>query len=235
MNSGRAVRGAGLRPSRKRSSGGAASASVPGRAPRPSVRVPPHAPAGASPARGLDLGPGRTFRLPDRCVVSTLCTQTRALLGLQLIEQFALLMVILFISLELSPWVCLHQRLAVRAAVFGQGITLMDGARGGGGLRAAERGGPGGSGEPAASGSTSDLGREGNVSARDRRPWPPAGGGWGARSRRPLPLSRLIPNSRRCRAAARTATSKRDLELPGPRRFDSPGWWRPRPPNPDYG
>lgn len=52
--------------------------------------------------------------------------------GLRLIEQFALLMVILFISLELSPRVCLHQRLAVPAAVFGQGITLMDGELGGG-------------------------------------------------------------------------------------------------------
>jgi hypothetical protein len=48
-------------------------------------------------------------------------------LGLWLIERFALLMVILFISLELSPRVCLHQRLVGPAAVFGQGITLMDG------------------------------------------------------------------------------------------------------------
>lgn len=53
------------------------------------------------------------------------------MLGLWLIERFALLMVILFISLELSPWVCLHQRLAGSAAVFGQGITLMDGELGG--------------------------------------------------------------------------------------------------------
>lgn len=49
------------------------------------------------------------------------------MLGLWLIERFALLMVILFISLELSPRVCLHQRLVGPAAVFGQGITLMDG------------------------------------------------------------------------------------------------------------
>lgn len=53
------------------------------------------------------------------------------MLGLWLIERFALLMVILFISLELSPRVCLHQRLAGSAAVFGQGITLMDGELGG--------------------------------------------------------------------------------------------------------
>lgn len=49
------------------------------------------------------------------------------MLGLWLIERFALLMVILFISLELSPRVCLHQSLVGPAAVFGQGITLMDG------------------------------------------------------------------------------------------------------------
>lgn len=53
------------------------------------------------------------------------------MLGLWLIERFALLMVILFISLELSPRVCLHQCLAGSAAVFGQGITLMDGELGG--------------------------------------------------------------------------------------------------------
>lgn len=83
------------------------------------------------------------------------------MLGLQLIEQFALLMVILFISLELSPRVCLHQRLAVLAAVFGQGITLMDGELGGGkearletgsGLWAAARGGPPGKREQASPG-----------------------------------------------------------------------------------
>ena len=53
------------------------------------------APAGTSPALGL----------PDGCVVAALCTQTPAsqesrVLALQLIEQFSLLMVILFISLE---------------------------------------------------------------------------------------------------------------------------------------
>lgn len=81
------------------------------------------------------------------------------MLGLRLIEQFALLMVILFISLELSPWVCLHQRLAVPAAVFGQGITLMDGELGGGkearletGLWAVTRGGPEGKREQASLG-----------------------------------------------------------------------------------
>ena len=80
-------------------------------------------------------------------------------LGLRLIEQFTLLMVILFISLELSPWVCLHQRLAVPAAVFGQGITLMDGGLGvgeggsaGNGAPAAKRGGPGGKREQASPG-----------------------------------------------------------------------------------
>lgn len=52
------------------------------------------------------------------------------MLGLWLIERFSLLMVILFISLELSPRVCLHQRLVGQAAVFGQGITLMDGELG---------------------------------------------------------------------------------------------------------
>lgn len=97
-------------------------------------------------------------------MVSTLCTQTRErlesrVLGLWLIEQFALLMVILFISLELFPRVCLHQRLAVPAAVFGQGITLMDGELGGGkeerlktGLWAARRGGPPGKREQASPG-----------------------------------------------------------------------------------
>lgn len=81
------------------------------------------------------------------------------MLSLRLIEQVALLMVILFISLELSPRVCLHQRLAVPATVFGQGITLMDGELGGGkearletGLRAATRGGPRGKREQASPG-----------------------------------------------------------------------------------
>lgn len=83
-------------------------------------------------------------------------------LGLRLIEQFTLLMVILFISLELSPWVCLHQRLAVPAAVFGQGITLMDGelrvgeggsaGNGAPGRPAAQRGGLGGEREQASPG-----------------------------------------------------------------------------------
>lgn len=113
--------------------------------------------------------------------MSTLCTQTRArlkyrVLSLRLIEQFALLMVILFISLELSLWVCLHQRLAVRAAVFGQGITLMDGELGGEkevrletGLLHSTAGWAWGKGTRPLPGSTSDLRREGNVSVRDRK------------------------------------------------------------------
>lgn len=58
---------------------------------------------------------------------------------------------------RIVPRVCLHQRLSVPAAVFGQRITLMDGELGGGkkarletGLRAAAaRGGPRGKREQA--------------------------------------------------------------------------------------
>lgn len=83
-------------------------------------------------------------------------------------------------------------------------------------------------------GSTSDLRREGNVSARDRKLGPPVG--W--RLEVPAPgvcgggrgraggkrggggcslLSRLIQNSRSSRLGAYTSTSKQDLELPGRR------------------
>lgn len=103
------------------------------------------------------------------------------MLGLWLIERFALLMVILFISLELSPRVCLHQRLAGLAAVFGQGITLMDGELGGeeqalletelrdAGWTWAEWGGG-----RNLQGLAFDLAGEGNLSASDRR----RRGGW---------------------------------------------------------
>lgn len=64
------------------------------------------------------------------------------MLGLQLIEQFALLMVILFISLEWSPG--LFTPTSGRpAAVFGQRITLMDGGQGGGKEARLETGAPG--------------------------------------------------------------------------------------------
>lgn len=54
------------------------------------------------------------------------------LLGLLLIERFALLMVILFISLELSPGSVYTNVWPSGAAVFGQRITLMQGELGGG-------------------------------------------------------------------------------------------------------
>lgn len=96
------------------------------------------------------------------------------MLGLWLIERFALLMVILFISLELSPRVCLHQRLVGRAAVFGQGITLMDGELGGveQALLESELRGRGvglSRGSRTLPGLASDLPGEGNLSACDRK------------------------------------------------------------------